>query len=105
MDNYNRGDVIDLEKVRAQKTGEIVRRGEAIEELIQSNGWKYIKEFLEVLINSHKRNIESMIMQRTEFDKLVDMQIVVRSYELLLGLPDEFILAKNKAVKNKGDGE
>ena len=103
MDNYNRGDVIDLEKVRAQKVGEIVRRGEAIEELIQSNGWKYIKEFLQICIDNHKVNIESMIMQRSDFDKLIDMQITVKVYEFLLKLPDEFIIAKNKAMKGKSE--
>lgn len=104
MDNYNRGDVVDLEKARAQKVDKTVQRGEAIEELLQSNGWKYIKDFLEILINNHKRNIESMIIQRTDYDKLVDMQITVKAYEFLLGLPNEFISAKNIAVKNKGAG-
>jgi hypothetical protein len=101
MDNYNRGDVIDLEKARAQKVGKTIQRGEAIEELIQSDGWKYIKDFLELLINNHKRNIETSILQRIEYDKLIDMQITVKAYEFLLKLPDEFIASKNIADKNK----
>jgi Zn-dependent M32 family carboxypeptidase len=102
MDDYKRGDVIDLEKARAIKTGKTIQRGEAIEELLQSNGWKYIKEHLEILIDAHKRNIETMIMQRADYDRLIDMQITVRAYEFLLGLPNEWVSAKNIAVKNKG---
>ena len=102
MDNYNRGEVVDLEKERAKKYGKAIHRGEAIEELLQSSGWKYITEFLQVLIANHRKNIESMILQRSEYDKLIDMQITVRAYEFLLSLPNEFIVAKNNAVKNKG---
>jgi hypothetical protein len=93
MDKYNRGDVIDLEKERANKLGKRAERAEAMEMLLQTRGWQYVAEFLQILINNHKKNIESMIMQRSEFDKLIDMQITIKAYEFLLNLPNEFIVA------------
>lgn len=102
MVEYKRGEIFDVEQDRARKLSKVVERGEAIEELVNSKGWRYITEFLQTLINNHKKNIESLILQRVEIDKLTDVTITVKAYEFLLNLPQEFIRKKDEVLKSKG---
>jgi len=101
MEEYKRGDIFLQEKDRLIKMGKRVNRGEAIEEMMNTKGWEYISEFLSKLIENHRKNLETMLIRRTELDKLIDIQITIKAYEFLLNLPHEFVLLKNKALKNK----
>lgn len=100
MEEYNRGDVIQLEKARI--TQEIIKRGENAEELFNSNGWKDLAKTLQVFIDNHRRNIDTKLFQRENIDKLMDASIVVQTYEMIMGLPREFILMKEDKINGRG---
>lgn len=102
MADYKRGDIIGSEEERAKQNAKLIERGEDIEELIQSKGWKYIADFLQVMINNHSKNINSLILQREDINVITDMTILIKAYEFLLHLPKEFILKKDMANKELG---
>jgi len=91
--------VDDREKLTSE---DIVKRGEAMDVLIQMEGWKYIRDWLIKTVDFYKESL--FMLNNKDLERIQEMRIQGISYRNILNKPKEWIDDKNRLI-NKTKGE
>ena len=81
---------------------EIIKRGEAMDTLIQMDGWKYLRDWLSKTVDFYKESL--FMLNNKDLERIQEMRIQGISYRNILNKPKEWIDDKNKLL-NKTKGE
>jgi len=81
---------------------EIVKRGEAMETVIQMDGWKYLRDWLSKTVDFYKESL--FMLNNKDLERIQEMRIQGISYRNILNKPKEWIDDKNRLL-NKTKGE
>ncbi len=83
---------------------EIIRRGEAMETVLQMDGWKYLRDWLNGMVEVHKESLFSL--NNKDIEKIQEMRIQGNAYRNVLNKPKEWIDEKDRTLKNlKGENK
>ena len=75
---------------------EIVKRGEAMDVLIQMEGWKYLRDWLNKTVEIYKESL--FMLNNKDLDSIQEMRIQGNAYRNVLNKPKEWIDKKNRQL-------
>jgi len=81
---------------------DIIKRGEAMDALVQMGGWKYLRDWLSKTVDFYKESL--FMLNNKDMDRIQEMRIQGISYRNILNKPKEWIDDKNRLI-NKTKGE
>ncbi len=80
---------------------EIVKRGEAMDVIVQMEGWKYLRDWLTKTVDFYKESL--FMLNNRDLEKIQEMRIQGITYRNILSKPKEWIDEKNRQLnKTKG---
>ena len=93
MEKYQRGDLVDKPINREMSDKEIAARGNAIEDMINQDGWKYFKDWIEDQVDFTVNMLTNIKV--VDIDKINDLRCIIQTYKGLLRKPKEFMEQRN----------
>jgi len=90
-----------MEKTKGLTPKEVVTRGNAIEKMIATDGWKYLKDDLEKAIMIGQVNLERLAITRN-IESINETAMRIKVYRYMLNKPKEYMKAKNEVLKKGG---
>jgi len=90
-----------MEKMKGLTKEEVVTRGNAIEKMIATDGWKYLEDDLEKAITIGQINLERLAITRN-IEAINETAMRIKVYRYMLDKPKEYIKAKNEVLKKGG---
>ena len=76
---------------------DIVKRGEYMDSLIQMEGWKYLRDWLNKTVELYKESLFQL--NNKDIEKIQEMRIQGIAYRNIANKPKEWIDEKNKLIK------
>lgn len=95
-EEYKRGDILNKQTDKKLTPKEIMARGNASEEMIKSDGWKYLKDWINVKITL---DTELICGFSSDENKTMDLKVDRLLCKAILRKPIEFIEQRNKLQK------
>jgi len=101
MENYKRGELVDkaLGESGSLERNEIIARGEAMETLVGTDGWKYFADWMEETTDKYIRILTDL--RQNDIDKINDLRIIISVYRGLIKKPQKWISVKNMEEKKR----
>ena len=81
---------------------DIIKRGEAMDTVVQMEGWKYLRDWLSKTVDLYKESL--FMLNNRDMENIQEMRIKGISYRNILNKPKEWIDDKNRLI-NKTKGE
>ena len=95
---YQRGDLI--EKTQPKYDPDAIKsRGEAMEMMLGTDGWKYMREWWEFVISENTKML--IDIRQSDINKINDLRVLLAVYKGMLARPNEWIGEKNKVIKKE----
>ena len=76
---------------------DIIRRGEAMDAIIQMDGWKYLRDWLNKTVELYKESLFQL--NNKDIEKIQETRIQGIAYRNIANKPKEWIDEKNKLIK------
>ncbi len=76
---------------------DIISRGGAMDILVQSEGWKYLRDWLNKQVEFYKESLFQL--NNKDIDRIQEMRIQGIAYRNIANKPKEWIDEKNKLIK------
>ena len=90
-----------VDNIEKLSTEDIIKRGEAIETVVQMEGWKYLRDWLTKTVDFYKESL--FMLNNRDLEKIQEMRIQGISYRNIANKPKEWIDEKNRLInKTKG---
>ena len=97
-EKYQRGDLLEQNQPKYDPD-KIKSKGEAMEVMITTDGWKYLKEWMEDRV---EKNTKMLIdIRQDDIGKINDMRVLLAVFKGMIGRPQEWIDEKNKVIKKE----
>ncbi len=95
---YQRGDLIkgSYEKLNS---AEVITRGEAMEVMLASDGWKYLEKWMEDVVEINKGKLLNLEVR--DINWIYDCRVLINVYQAELARPYEWIRSKNEKLKKE----
>ncbi len=91
--------VDQIEKLTSE---DIIKRGEAMDVLVQMEGWKYLRDWLNKTVDFYKESL--FMLNNRDLDRIQEMRIQGNAYRNILNKPKEWIDDKNRQLNiTKGE--
>lgn len=90
-----------MENKKGLTSEEVVTRGKAIERMVATDGWKYLKDDLEKAIRIGQINLERLAVTRN-IEAINETAMRIKVYRYMLEKPKEYMKAKNEVLKKGG---
>lgn len=90
---YQRGDLLDRFMGSKLSNKEIISRGNAMEDMIKSDGWKYLADWMQERIDGTVDMLTNIKV--VDIDKINDLRVVIQTYKGILRKPKEFMESRN----------
>lgn len=95
-EEYKRGDMVNKQIDEKLTPKEIIARGNAIEEMIKGDGWKYLKDWIDRKIAI---DTEYVCGLKSGENETMDLKVDRLLCKAILRKPIEFIEQRNKLQK------
>lgn len=76
---------------------DIINRGKAMDTLVQMEGWKYLRDWLNKTVELYKESLFQL--NNKDIEKIQEMRIQGIAYRNIANKPKEWIDEKNKLIK------
>ncbi len=100
-EKYRRGDLVKSHPQPKHNPDKVVNRGEAMEIMLQSDGWKYLRDWWEFVISENTKVL--IDIRQDDINKINDLRVLLAVYKGMLKRPQEWIDAKNLQIKKGGN--
>ena len=81
---------------------DIIKRGEAMDTIIQMDGWKYLRDWLAKQVEFRKESL--FLLSNKNIEDIQELRIQGIAYRNILNKPKEWIDEKNRQLKiTKGE--
>jgi len=96
---YQRGDSFTMLRKLEEKLSpkEVIARGTAMEDMVKSDGWKYLADWMQIRIDVSTDGLINM--NNVDMNEVSDLRCILQIYKGILKKPIEFINDRNKLQK------